>query len=62
VKPELFQDLFTREHPESTLKGKKQVSRPLFGEGLYLTIEDLKIYTTAIKLFWEELAIILDNK
>jgi hypothetical protein len=62
IKPEYFQNSFDRQHPEYILEGKKSVPRPLFGEGLYLTIEDLKIYTTAIKSFWEELAIIYDNK
>lgn len=61
IKPEFFETLFTRQHPETKMKGKKLVTKPLFGEGLYLTLVDLKIYIERIKSFWNEMAIILDK-
>ena len=62
IKPEYFETLFTRQHPEALIKGRKPITKPLFGEGLYLSLADLEIYIDAIKSFWEEMALILDEK
>jgi hypothetical protein len=61
IRPEYFETLFTRQHPETLIKGKRPVSKPFFGEGLYLTLDDLKIYIEAIKSFWEEMAMVFDK-
>jgi hypothetical protein len=41
---------------------KKRVYQPLFGEGLYVTVEVLRLYVHALREFWEELASAIEKQ
>lgn len=57
-------DLFFRVEPGPRIGSvdKKPVYQPLFGEGLYITIEVFRSYTNAVTDFWRELSSAIENQ
>ncbi len=57
-------DLFFRAEagPRIGSVDKKSVYQPLFGEGLYITIEVFRSYTNAVTDFWQELSSAIENQ
>lgn len=57
-------DLFFRPGPGPRIGtvDKKRVYQPLFGEGLYVTIEVFRSYTNAVRDFWQELSSAIENQ
>ena len=54
ARPELFVNPILRDQEWAT-RGLGQAERPLFGYGLYVTVEELHAYMADVRAFWSEL-------
>ena len=59
IRPDLFSNPILQD--ESRMMTKRWVvSKPLFGEDLYITLDDFTLFVEAVKGFWSEFAEIIE--